>query len=562
VGRTFLNAYVFITLVVIANGAVHAELRATITPRIVDEMETVRLTLRASDTRRTEKLDLTPLHADFEVLGTQTSSQYRSINGRVESFVEYQINLRPKRSGEITIPPIDIGGESSRPLSLTVRALDPGVKQAIDRMVFFETEVSPNPVYVQAQTVLTRRLFYSNGVQIYSDLPGTPEVPDAVVVPLGDTRSLNMLRDGQRYGIIEQRFAIYPERSGTLTIPAIAVTSSVRVQSGDRIRRSGVRIGTEEIIVDVLPIPSSYPADQPWLPATRIRMNDTWTPNIPSYEIGDPVTRAIIVLATGNVGSAIPPLGVTLPESNFRLYPETPILQDDSSADTVIGARLESFSIIPTHPGQVYVPPIELTWWDTKNKQVRVSQLAGITVEISGSVATTPPTPALEIPTALRSEIASEPESQARFTIDEILTSITTSKLTLWLLGIVLFTSLGWLITYLKIKTPFTLLPRPSSSEVSTWPRLKRACKGDDLHEIRSSLTAFLVDHYQVPGAVAIARFETLPKNRELMQRLNSALYGTGHTNVRGRDILAAARPLRAPIAKTRKDPLPALYSR
>ncbi|MFB3103293.1 MAG: BatD family protein, partial [Pseudomonadales bacterium] len=90
-GRTFLNAYVFITLVVIANGAVHAELRATITPRIVDEMETVRLTLRASDTRRTEKLDLTPLHVDFEVLGTQTSSQYHSINGRVESFVEYQI---------------------------------------------------------------------------------------------------------------------------------------------------------------------------------------------------------------------------------------------------------------------------------------------------------------------------------------------------------------------------------------------------------------------------------------------------------------------------------------
>ena len=429
--RTFLNAYVFFTLVVIAHGAAHAELRATITPRIVDEMETVRLTLRASDTRRTEKLDLTPLHADFEVLGTQTSSQYHSINGRVESFVEYQINLRPKRSGEITIPPIDIGGESNRPLNLTVRALDPGVKQAIDRMVFFETEVSPNPVYVQAQTVLTRRLFYSNGVQIYSDLPGTPEVPDAVVVPLGDTRSLNMLRDGQRYGIIEQRFAIYPERSGTLTIPAIAVTSSVRVQSGDRIRRSGVRIGTEEIIVEVLPIPSSYPADQPWLPATRIRMNDTWTPDIPSYEIGDPVTRAVMVLATDNVGSAIPPLAVTLPESNFRLYPETPVLQDDSSGDTVIGARLENFSIIPTSPGLVDIPPIELTWWDTQNKRVRVSQLAGITVEISGTVATAPPTPALETPTALRSEIASEPESQTSFAT----TSLITSKTTLLLLA-------------------------------------------------------------------------------------------------------------------------------
>ena len=354
----------------LANARVHGEIRATITPRIVDEMETARLTLRVSDTAETEKLDLTSLHTDFEVLGTQTSSQYHSKNGRVESFVEYQINLRPTRTGEITVPPIDIAGESSKPLTLTVRSLDPGVKQAIDRMVFFETDVSPNPVYVQAQTVLTRRLFYSNGVQIYADLPGTPDVTDAVIVPLGDTRSLNLLRDGRRYSVIEQRFAIFPERSGTLIIPEIAITSSVRVQSGDRIRRSGVRIAAEALTVEVMPIPSSYPTDQPWLPATGIRLNDTWTPSAPSYEIGDPVNRKIMVLATDNVGSAIPPLGVTLPASNFRLYPETPVLNDDSSGDIVIGARLENYAIIPTHPGQVYIPPIELTWWDTNNERV------------------------------------------------------------------------------------------------------------------------------------------------------------------------------------------------
>ncbi len=97
---------------------------------------------------------------------------------------------------------------------------------------------------------------------------------------------------------------------------------------------------------------------------------------------------------------------------------------------------------------------------------------------------------------------------------------------------------------------------------MSAWPRLKRVCKGDELHEIRSALTAFLADRFHVPGAVAIARFETVPENRELMQRLNSALYGTGNTDVGGAEILAAARSLRAPEAKARVDPLPALYSR
>ena len=557
--KAFLQVSACLAVVILVTGTVHAELKATITPRIADEMETVRLTLRLPDARRTEKLDLTVLDADFEVLGTQTSSEYRSINGRVEAFVEYQINLRPKRSGELTVPSINIGGESSKPLRLTVRSLDPGVKQAIEKMVFFETDVSPNPVYVQAQTVLRRQLFYSNGVQIYSDLPGTPEVPDAVVVPLGDTRSLNVLRDGQRYGVIEQRFAIYPESSGTLIIPAISVTSSVRVQSGDRIRRSGVRIGTDELTVEVLPIPSTYPADKPWLPATDIRLNDTWTPAVASYEIGDPVTRSIIVLATDNVGSAIPPLGVTLPESNFRLYPETPILHDDSSGDTVIGARLENFSIIPTHPGQAYIPPIEVTWWDTDNEQVRVSRLAGISVEITGSIAEEPSTPtSAEASTPAASKTEAEPDYQATVSINDLLTN----KLTWWLLGILLFTSVGWLITLWKIRAGFTLSPKRSAGNASSWLRLKRACKGDDLHEIRSSLTAFLADHYRAPGATAIARFETLGDNRELMQRLNSALYGVSNKSVNGAEILVAAKSLRVPIAKARKDPLPPLYSR
>lgn len=558
--KTILQVSACLAVVILVTGTVHAELKATITPRIADEMETVRLTLRLPDARRTEKLDLTVLDADFEVLGTQTSSEYRSINGRVEAFVEYQINLRPKRSGELTVPSINIGGETSKPLRLTVRSLDPGVKQAIEKMVFFETDVSPNPVYVQAQTVLRRQLFYSNGVQIYSDLPGTPEVPDAVVVPLGDTRSLNVLRDGQRYGVIEQRFAIYPESSGTLIIPAISVTSSVRVQSGDRIRRSGVRIGTDELTVYVLPIPSTYPADKPWLPATDIRLNDTWTPAVASYQIGDPVTRSIIVLATGNVGSAIPPLGVTLPESNFRLYPETPILHDDSSGDTVIGARLENFSIIPTHPGQAYIPPIEVTWWDTDDEQVRVSRLAGISVEISGSIPEEPstPTPTLETSTSAPSTTEVEPGYESTLSLSDLLTN----KLTWWLAGIGLFTSVGWLITLWKIRAGFTWLPKRSAANASSWLRLKRACKGDDLHEIRSSLTAFLADHYQAPGATAIARFETLGDNRELMRRLNSSLYGMSTKSVSGAEILVAVKSLRAPIAKVRKDPLPPLYSR
>jgi len=166
-----------------------AELTATLEPRIVDEFDTARLTIRATGTNQTTALDLEALEEDFEVLTTQSSSQYRSINGRVESWVEYQVLLRPTRSGDLTVPPVGVGGEATEPLTLRVRGMSAELRQAIERMVFFETELTRDPVYVQSQTVLIRRLYYSSGAQIYSDLPGMPEIPGAIVTPLGETTS-------------------------------------------------------------------------------------------------------------------------------------------------------------------------------------------------------------------------------------------------------------------------------------------------------------------------------------------------------------------------------------
>ena len=57
--------------------------------------ETLTLTIRVYDQRQGMQLDLTPLTQDFDVLGTRTSSQIRSINGVTESWTDYVITLFP-----------------------------------------------------------------------------------------------------------------------------------------------------------------------------------------------------------------------------------------------------------------------------------------------------------------------------------------------------------------------------------------------------------------------------------------------------------------------------------
>ena len=47
--------------------------------------ETLTYTIRIYEQRQGMQLDLTPLTDDFDVLGTRTSSQVRSINGQTES---------------------------------------------------------------------------------------------------------------------------------------------------------------------------------------------------------------------------------------------------------------------------------------------------------------------------------------------------------------------------------------------------------------------------------------------------------------------------------------------
>lgn len=376
-------------LSLLCTAAASANVRTFVDPKALDETETLRLTLRLEGSRSAEAPDLSGLDADFEVLGNSSSSQYRSINGQVQSWVEYQITLRPRRTGTLTIPALDLGGFKSDPTTIEVRALDPVLRQEIDRMVFFETEVSPNPVYVQAELIFVRRLFYSTsgGVQMYSDLPGAPELEDAVVIPLEDARSYSERRNDIDYGVVEQRFAIYPERSGTITIPPVALTSSVRVLKNGRMRRSGIRVASEPVSVEVLPIPSEYPAAAPWLPATRVTLTQTIDPRS-GIETGTPFIHTVRIEVQGNVSSAITPVASSDDaelRNALRAYPEAPVTTDQVRSGTNVGKREQRTSLLPVQPGSIALPALEIAWWDTAASVVRTSRTGAIALDIRGT---------------------------------------------------------------------------------------------------------------------------------------------------------------------------------
>ena len=547
-----------LTLASIAPGA-DASVQARVDPPVVDEMETVRLTLRVDGAGSTEALDLKALEDDFEVLGTNTSSQFQSINGRVQSWVEYQVNLRPKRAGTLEIPSIAIGGRKSAPLNVTVRPLSTEIRQTIDRMVFFEVDVSPNPVYVQAQALMTRRLYYASGVQIYSDLPGVPDIPNAVVLPVGETRSTTETRPEGRYGVLEQRYAIFPEQSGALVIPEISVTSSVRLTSGGRARRSGIRVSTPEIRLDVLPVPAAYPADRPWLPARQVTISDTWEPGNLSFDLGEPVRRTLTVNVAGNTGSSIPPLVPGLPGAAFKQYPEPVSIGEDSVAADVVGTRTQAYSIVPIAPGTLQLPEPRLTWWDTVNKRVREATAAAQQVRIVGDPvivqAVPEPGGAADSAATVSPEAAHEalpaPGAASPYRPD-------------WLIGLTIFAFFGWAATWLVMRRGRARAEaRPADPrEEASWRALRTACQQGDAKLMRDAWIRHLAERSNLAPDQTVAMIRRHPAGQPLLEALNRALYSARAAETPpGQEIIKATRSMLKPDRKAPAPALPELHS-
>lgn len=537
VARYLLLLGLLITFSTEAVAAVSAQL----SDQDIDELESVRLTLRATETRQTETLDLSALENQFHVMGTNTSSQYRFVNGREQSWVDYQITLQPKQTGLLKIPPIQVGRNTTPPLELRVRALSSQTRENIKELVFFETEVSKSEVYVQAQLIFTRRLLYSNGVQLYSDLPGAPELPNAVVLTLGETSAGSVKRGDKVYGIVEQRYAIFPEASGRLILPAISVTASVRLVEGGRVSRKGVRVGTSETVLYVLPVPPSFPSEQPWLPAEDVAIHQELDKS--TLSVGDTALHELLVLIRGNVGSIAPPITWQVSRDELRTYPQNPIINDDTNSNRVSGSRLQTTSVVPLTPGNLVIPEQTIYWWNTETNQLATSVAPALIIPIEGSAIAQQATP----DTSLVSE------SERIETSSPIPNWRTVVRPAAWGAAVLLA-----LYLFYRLTRQIPRRQRPNQ------PTLAGINSAGTLSELQTAITGYFAQQKHTNRQHALSCFiGASDKHREFFENLSSRAYSDANETLEAADTQQAIiliKEIEANRAKHKAGPLPPLY--
>ena len=109
------------------SGTISAEVTASTGRTVVSIDESIELTIKSDDS--SDDPDLSILENHFQILGRSQSQNYSLINGNASRTHTWNVTLLPKKTGEITIPAIKVGNETTRPIHLVVQkqSNSPGV---------------------------------------------------------------------------------------------------------------------------------------------------------------------------------------------------------------------------------------------------------------------------------------------------------------------------------------------------------------------------------------------------------------------------------------------------
>ncbi len=364
-----------------------AELTASIDRNEVQQGETVTLTVTALledtpfslfdlNTLKVPQPDTSVLEQDFEILGQDQRYSMQFTNNVSETRIFWEYTLVPKRTGEIRIPPLSWQKEKTPSLTLTVREAPAATTS--DAPVRIEAELDDDEAYVGEQRILNMRLLYREDMA-RGQWPH-PDHPDLVIRQLGKQSEFTRLINGKAYHGLARRYALFPRKAGKLTIRPVTfeglLIHDIRKTLTKRTASS------PELTLTVKPVPESAPA--PWLPARRLSMTETWTPDTSDLKVGDSLTREITLEALGLDAADLPEIVVpTLPEG-IRIYPQPAQRDTRETAYGLTGRLRVAWAIVPTRPGTYTLPAIEIRYWNTVADKAGQVTLPPRTLNVTG----------------------------------------------------------------------------------------------------------------------------------------------------------------------------------
>ncbi len=344
--------------------------------------------------------------ADFQIYNAGSSQNYTWVNGQASASVSYNYVLTPLKEGKFTIPPIrfQLQGQTSetQALSLEVVKGDASAvtqgsarQEGADRpasgahgppAVFITGTVDKTSVYVGEPVVFTFRLY--NRVQLLSR-PSyqPPEMTGFWTEDLPPQRNFTEAVKGIPYNVTEVRTALFPSSPGKAHVGSATLTVNLENFGTDPMgsdffaqffgRGEQKVLKTEAVSVSVKSLPEPKPADFKGA-VGQYALNAQIDKE--KVSVGQPITLTLTVSGKGNIKS-LP--DITLPTfTNFRTFDANAATNIEKTNGQVVGSKVYKTVLIPTASGDVTIPPIPFSFFDTAARAYKTIHSQSITMHV------------------------------------------------------------------------------------------------------------------------------------------------------------------------------------
>ena len=322
----------------------------------------------------------------FDVTPAGTSTNISIVNGAVESSQAYNYILVPKRQGTYNFKPASLVYNRKRyesnEVMLTVLKAGQSTPKSIEkaatddrtgenRDVFLAAQLDKERVYVNQQVTLTIK--FHHAVRLLSQPDYTPpQISDFWSETLEPQRSYTETISGRRYNVIELNTALFPTRSGKLTIGGAMASVQVPDQSGGRSRdpfrmfdsffdRGVTRtVRSQPLTLEVLPLPAEKKPED--FSGTVGNFTISAVADKTTVEVNQPITVTYKINGTGNIKTVAEP---NIEESNdFRVYRASSDEKVSKIQGVVGGTKIFEETYIPKRAGKLVIPGVELNFFD------------------------------------------------------------------------------------------------------------------------------------------------------------------------------------------------------
>jgi len=209
-----------------------------------------------------------------------------------------------------------------------------------------------------------------------------PEVSNAFLMQLDSTTiKMSETKDGESWQQLRYPLALFPQKSGLITIPPIDVRFSTSAGFGKPVKDFDFKTEPLEMSVS---LPPGVGQDELIVTTRSFQLEHNWQPESTIAKTGDAFTLTVTRRADDISAMLLPPIPI-FRTNGLAAYPQTPEINDKTNRGDLTGERIDSITWVVEKASAYEIPGIRFQWWDPTKRELRQQVIPGIKLDIVGS---------------------------------------------------------------------------------------------------------------------------------------------------------------------------------